>query len=45
MPTDNNSVVISHIVTVDVNANCKSIEAIAPGTVRVNTGKHLNVLK
>ncbi|MEO6454611.1 MAG: hypothetical protein ABIN97_11080 [Ginsengibacter sp.] len=45
VPTGNNSVVISHIVTVDVNANCKSIEAIAPGTVRVNTGKHLNVLK
>ena len=45
VPVNTTNVIISHAVVVDVDATCKSITASNPGTVNVNAGKKLNVLK
>lgn len=45
VPINTTNVIISNAVVVDVDATCKSITASSPGTVSVNAGKKLNVLK
>jgi len=45
VPVNTTNVIIKHAVVVDVDATCKSITATNPGTVSVNAGKKLNVLK
>jgi len=45
VPTITSKVVVTHIVTVDVDANCKSVNAVIPGSLQVATGKKLTVLK
>ncbi len=45
VPTNSNSVHISHTVTVTANTSCKPVTITYPGNVIVNTGKILNIVK
>ena len=43
IPNNANNVVISHKVTIDVDASCKSLKVIVPASIKINSGKNLNV--
>ena len=45
IPTSTSKVVVSHSVVVDVDASCKSVNSTIPGSILVNTGKRLTILK
>ncbi len=45
VPNSASKVMVSHTVTVDVDATCKSVNSINPGSILVNTGKRLTILK
>jgi hypothetical protein len=45
VPANTNNVIVSNVVHVDVDATCKSITAVNPGNIIVDTGKKLTVLK
>lgn len=44
VPTAASNVIVSHDVIVDIDATCKSIKALLPGVVTVNTNKKLTVV-
>jgi len=45
VPVTTSKVYISHAVVVDVDATCSTVQVILPGSLNVNTGKRLNLLR
>lgn len=45
VPDSTSKVMISHTVVVDIDATCRSVNSINPGSILVNTGKRLNIIK
>jgi|GEM_PF-986096 len=45
VPDQNTAVFVNHLVTVDINGECKTLKVATPGEIKVLTGKNLKVFK